>query len=174
MVFSIALLSQDPLYNKSIGVQANVFLDQNLYTGALIQPVWALRYSNNLNKNFSYGPEFSGIKTFYRIDNVRDTRLVHLNMGGFFRYTVLPDKRISPFAELSLYYQYIHFVPGSDQVYNNTSEQKTHSFTGYIAPGLSIKSKSRKVSLDLMYKFSPDPFVNSRHSVISYRINYLF
>ncbi len=100
--------------------------------------------------------------------------MASLNIGGFARYSILPDKRISPFAELSMYYYRYHFVPPSDPGYPYLSERTDNEFRGYIAPGVSIKSKSRKFSFDLMYKFSPDIFVNSKKSVLSYRLSFNF
>lgn len=174
MRVSISLFSQDTLYNRSIGLQANIFLDKNLYNGNYIQPVWAIRYSYHLTNNLSFGPELSGTRTFWRSSNVRDTKYTTLTIGGFGRYTLLPDKRISPFAELSLYYYRSHFIPSIDPVASSLTEKIENTFTGYLAPGVSIKSKSRKFSFDLMYKFSPDLFVNSRKSVLSYRLNFYF
>lgn len=174
MVFCASIFSQEKPRKNSIGFQANILLDENLYNGAFIQPVWALRYGYHYSKNLSFGPEISGTRTFWRSSNVRDTKQTTLTIGGFSRYTFLSKKRVSPFVELSLYDQYSRFVPGVDPVFNNMEERTSHKFTGYVAPGISIKSKSRKFSFDLMYKFSPDRFINYKEAVLSYRLNFYF
>lgn len=166
--------SQKDIDTKLIGFQSNIFLDENLYHGHYIQPVWAIRYGYQQNRNLTLGPEISGTRTFWRSSNVRDTKFTTFTIGGFGRYTLLPDKRICPFAELSLYYFRSHFTPSTDPVASTLTERIENKFTGYIAPGISIKSKTRKFSFDLMYKFSPDLFVNSRNSVLSYRLNFYF
>lgn len=174
MGVSISLFSQDTLYNRSIGLQANVYLDAALFSMSNIKPLWAIRYSYNYNKYLSVGPEFSGLKNVFLVSNIKDAKYNQFNLGGFSRFTTLPDRRICPFAEVSAYYQYKHFVPGSDPVFRYVSERIEHTLSGYIAPGVSIKSKSRKFSFDLMYKFSPDYIVNSKRAVFSYRINLHF
>ncbi len=173
IIVCIPSFSQDKPIKNSIAFQANIFLDENLYHGHFVQPVWALRYGYNINRNLSVGPEISGTRTFWRSSNVRDAKYTTLNIGGFSRYSLFPDKRISPFVELSLYYNRIHFDAG-DLPYYGDNEWTKYKFSGYLAPGISIKSKSRKFSFDLMYKFSPDQFVNSNKSVISYRFNFYF
>lgn len=157
-----------------IGIQANIFLNENLFTGNYIQPVWAFRYGYHLNNNLSFGPEISGTRTYWRSMNIRDTKFTTLTLGGFGRFAIFSDKRICPFAELSLYYFRSHFTPSTDPVASTLTERIENKFTGYIAPGISIKSKSKKFSFDLMYKFSPDYFVNSKRAVFSYRINLHF
>jgi hypothetical protein len=159
---------------NSVSIQTNIFLNENLFTGGYIQPVYALRYRYNINNRIIIGPEISGTRTFFRSINIRDTKSTTMTLGGFGRYAILPEKRVSPFAELSLYYFRSHFVPSSDPVASTLNERIINKFSGFIAPGISLKSKSSKVSLDLMYKFSPDYFINSRHSVFSYRFNFHF
>lgn len=174
MVLSAPIFSQEKSIKNSIGFQANIFLDDNLYNGNYIQPVWAIRYGYQQTRNLTFGPELSGTRTFWRSSNVRDTKFTTFTIGGFGRYALLPDKRISPFAELSLYYFRSHFIPSTDPVASTLTERIDNKFTGYMAPGISFKSKNRNFSFDLMYKFSPDYFVNSRRSVLSYRLNFYF
>ena len=174
IIICIPSFSQDKPIKNSIGFQSNILLDQNFYTGATIQPILALRYGYQLNNNLTLGPELSWSRTFWRAQNARDLKSTTFTFGGYSRYTFLSKKRVSPFIEASLYYQYSHLIPGIDPVFNNMDERTSHILTGYIAPGISIKSKSRKFSFDLMYKFSPDYFVNSRKSVLSYRLNFYF
>lgn len=78
---------------NAIGIQANIFLNENLFTGNYIQPVCAIRYGYQQNKNLTFGPEISGTRTFWRSSNVRDTKYTTFTIGGFGRYTFLPDKR---------------------------------------------------------------------------------
>lgn len=170
-IFCTPAFSQEIPIKNSIAFQSNIFLDRNLYNGVLIQPVWALRYGYNLTDNFRFGPEISGSRTFFR--SVPDMKSTSLTIGGFARYSMFSDKRISPFAELSLYYYHGHFVPGAETS-SSLTEGFVNDFRGYLAPGVSVKSRSQKLSFDLMYKFSPDKFINGKNSVFSYRLTFNF
>ncbi|MFO8235445.1 MAG: hypothetical protein R6U04_08590 [Bacteroidales bacterium] len=172
ILVTIQLFSQDYQKKHTLGLQTNIFLDEDLYEGHTMKAVWAFRYSYARNENLVIGPEISGYRLF--VLSISDTKTEYFNFGGFGRYILFPDKRFNPFGELSLYCKRRHFVPSSRMVGENIEESVEYKLTGFIAPGISLKSKSRKFSFDLMYKFSPDDLINNKHSVLSYRVNFHF
>jgi hypothetical protein len=159
--------------NHSIGLQLNPYLDEQLFTGTFIKPVYALRYKFGIGEHISLGPELSG---FYAKSQVTDYSSSSFNVGGFFRYTFLPASRIKPFLEISPYYTFYSYKNGPTDSYNGELDPNGSSsyLSGYIAPGISLFSKSKKISLDLFYKFSNKNFVNDKQSVLSYRLNFNF
>jgi hypothetical protein len=44
----------------------------------------------------------------------------------------------------------------------------------YVAPGLSVFSKNKKLSMDLYYKFSTQTFMDGGHGSLSYKLNFHF
>jgi hypothetical protein len=159
--------------NNSIGIQFNPYLNSQFFDGISRKYVFAVRYGFNIKDHLSFGPEFSG---FYMHHSI--TKFTDFNFGGFVRYTFLPAYRIKPFLELSPYYcRYNYQVEPSPNW--EGFDGKSSYFSGYLSPGLSLCTKNRKFSLDLMYKFSitnnPEaPFANSKKSVFSYRFNFNF
>jgi hypothetical protein len=165
--FIAPALAQDNTKNNSIGVQINPYLDSQFFDGISRKYVFALRYSFNIKDHLSLGPEVSGYYRDYDYSNMSV-----FNLGCFVRYSLLPNSRIRPFFEFSPYYTFFHYeVTSLEGV-----ERDDTYFTGYLSPGLSLHSKNRRVSLDLMYKFSitDKPFVNNVRSVFSYRLNFNF
>jgi len=159
--------------NSSIGIQVNPYFDSYLFDRVYTKYVFAIRYGFNIKEHLSFGPEFSG---FYMHHSF--TKFTDFNFGGFVRYTFMPAYRIKPFIELSPYYcRYRYKIePGPSW---ERYDGKSNYFSGYLSPGLSLCTKNRKFSLDLMYKFSitnnPEaPFANSKKSVFSYRFNFNF
>jgi hypothetical protein len=157
--------------NHSIGLQFNPYLDESLFNGDAIKPVYALRYTFNIKDYITLGPELSG--SFMRGPIAGPVyKSSNFNMGGFFRYSFLPESRIKPFFELSTYYTFFSYQqlgPGGTETSGSDSY-----LSGYLAPGISLFSKSRKFSVDLFYKFSNKDFVNGKQSVLSYRLNFRF
>ena len=178
MFFAVPVQAQDNTKKHSIGVQVNPFLERYFFDGINTKWVFAIRYGFNINDHLSFGPEFSG---FYLHQNQHSDRGMHFsdyNFGGFVRYTLLPTSRIKPYLELSPYYSKYHFKIDATQ-YHEVVDQEATYLSGYLSPGISLYTKNRKFSLDLMYKFSITdkpvaPFVNSNKSVFSYRLNFNF
>jgi hypothetical protein len=157
--------------NHSIGLQLNPYLDESLFNGNAIKPVYALRYTFSVRDHITLGPELSG--NFMRGPIAGPVyKSSNFNLGGFFRYSFLPESRVKPFFELSAYYTFYSYK------YLGTGGTETSGsdsyFSGYLAPGISLFSKSRKFSVDLFYKFSNKDFVNGKQSVLSYRFNFRF
>jgi hypothetical protein len=168
------LLSAQGSKKHSIGFQVNPYIDDLLFTSTSVKPVYALRYTYNVNDNLSLGPEFSGYHIIMQNLDPNFT-ISNFNIGAFARYSLLPRSRIKPFFELSPYYTFHSYKNFPEaNFYGTLPPGKTSYFSGYIAPGITLYSKSRNVSLDLMYKFSNKQFVNGNKSVFSYRLNINF
>lgn len=165
--------AQDDTKRQFLGIQGPIGLSENLFSRASIDFIFAARYGYKINPKISFGPEISGVAASHLLDN-NDDKSFRLMFGGFSRYTILPTKRINLFIEVSPYVMYIRYIPGSDLIFDNIPEKRELHFTGYLGPGITINTKNRTVSLDLMYKSSPDYFVNSKKSVFSYRLNFHF
>ena len=164
--------SSQSVDKNSIGLQVNPFFDGHLLNHEFYSPVYALRYTLGIKEHITLGPELSG---FYTKTYVDDFTTGNINFGGFFRYSFLPQSRIKPFVEVSSYYTYHYWRNFPEITLDDTDPNGSKSFlSGYVAPGITLFSKSRKISLDLMYKFSNRTFVNGERSVFSYRLNFWF
>lgn len=156
----------------SIGLQLNPFVDDHLFNHEFYKPVFAFRYTLSIKEHITLGPEFSG---YYVKAYGNDFTIGNINVGGYFRYSFLPQSRFKPFMEVSSYYTYHYWKNGPEITFGELEPNDSKSFlTGYVAPGISLFSKSRKMSLDLMYKFSNKTFINNQKSVFSYRLNFWF
>jgi len=168
VIFFVApIQAQDNTKNSSIGIQFNPYLDSQFFDGISKKYVFAFRYGFNIKDHLSLGPEVSGY--FRHHDNINFS---DFNLGCFVRYTLLPTSRIRPFLEFSPYYSIFHYEVTTLE---GVDIDETY-FSGYLSPGISLYTKNRKVSLDLMYKFSitDKPFVDGNKSVFSYRLNFNF
>ena len=169
-----AVSAQEIKSTNSLGFQINPYLDSHFFDRTFIKPVYALRYSYNFKDHLSFGPEVSGYYIKW-LSHQGDLTISSINLGGFFRYSFIPQSRIKPFIEVSPYYRLYHFKSSTIITQDGIGmEYRDHYLTGYLSPGLTLTSKSRKLSLDLLYKFSNNRFVNDRKSVISYRFNINF
>lgn len=164
-----------PVFRQSIGVQFNPYLDQSFFNGDIKQYVFAARYIFENKKGISFGPEFSG---HYGHSNA--FKWYTLNFGAFFRYTFLLKKKVSPFVEVSGYYQWgkIKTTDSSWWLLHNDSRQNNENenqrFGYYVAPGFSVALYKEKLTLDFFIKCSTDTFLNGRNFVPSIRIVYHF
>jgi hypothetical protein len=157
---------------NSIGLQLNPYLNNHLFNHEFYEPVFAFRYTFSINEHVTLGPELSG---FYMKDYGNTFSFGNINAGGYFRYSVLPKSRLKPFMEISSYYTYHYWKTNQEISFSEIDPTGSKSFlTGYIAPGISLFSKSRKISLDLLYKFSNKTFVNLEKTCFSYRLNFWF
>jgi hypothetical protein len=180
LCFAFLLLSADVInaqnVNKShsIGIQLNPYLDSHFFTGTFIKPVFAGRFAFNFGNNFSIGPEVSGYFVTRNSDQ-GDLDISNLNLGGFIRYSILPESRIRPFIELSPYYTFHHFKSETIQTQDGIGlESNKTYFSGYLSPGITLYSRNHKFSVDLMYKFSNKNLVNDNKSAFTYRLNFNF
>lgn len=166
--------AQDAGKRNSIGIQLNPYLDSHFFDGTFFSPVFAGRYGYSLNKYLTVGPEISG---YYVLrDEVKsDLHISSLNVGGFLRYSLIPASRVRPFFEFSPYYTFYHFKSEAIVTQEGIGKEYSDSwFSGYLSPGLTLYSKNRRFSLDLMYKFSNKDFISGNKSVFTYRLNFNF
>jgi hypothetical protein len=177
-ILSIVLVSfclMSSAQNKtshSVGLQLNPYINSDLFAGNNIRYVYALRYSFSIKDHITLGPELSGY--YYKVHSV-DYSASYVNVGGFFRYSFFPAARVKPFLELSPYYSFFSYKNLPENTYEGMLPKGKDSYlSGYFAPGLSLFNKSKKISLDLFYKFSNKNFINGNQAVLSYRLNFRF
>ena len=160
---------EKPTFKRNqIGIQFNPYIDEDFFTFSDFRAVSSIRFNYKLTKSISTGLEFSYIFPVNSTSNRPDIN--YLKIGVISRYTIRPMKRFQVFAEASPYILYIQgqtFPPPGEKFLD-------HRYAFYIAPGVSIYSKSKKFSFDLYYKFSNQRLINGNNSVLSYKLNYNF
>lgn len=173
------LLSQDSenkektIYKKNqIGIQFNPIINErSLSAGGLriIDAVSSLRYGYRFTKNVTTGMEFSC--TFPININSSDRyfqsyKYFSYRIGLLTRYSILSDKRFQIFAEVSPYFAHAY-----KEVWNSgdPTPYRVDKFGCYAAPGVTLYSKSRRVSFDLYYEF----FFTGQ-TRLSYKVNFNF
>ena len=158
--------------SHSIGLQLNPKLNAELFNGSSINLVYALRYNFSIKDHITLGPELSG--NYYKEHSV-DYTGSNFNVGGYFRYSFFPSSRVKPFFELSSYYDFFSYKNLPENTYEGWPPNgKDSNLSGYLAPGISLFNKSRKLSLDLFCKFSSKSFVFPPQLELSYRLNFRF
>jgi hypothetical protein len=158
----------------SVGLQLNPYLDADLFNGNSVKIVYALRYTFSIKDNITLGPELSGFHAKLKYLDP-DYTYSNFNVGGFLRYSFFPASRVRPILELSPYYTFSSYKNLPENTYTGVPpNDKDGYLSGYLAPGISLFNKSRKISLDLFYKFSTKMFVNGDKAVLSYRLNFRF
>jgi hypothetical protein len=129
---------------------------------------YGLRYGYKPSSSLTLGAELAG--SFPAL-NPMPIPYSDFMAGAFARYTFFPEKRINGFLEASPFFghNYIrgtNFYPG-DRIINK--------FGLYVAPGISLYTKSRKLSMDLYYKFYIHPGDMYYHkNTFSYKLNFHF
>jgi hypothetical protein len=169
-----SLSAQENEIRHIIGIEGPVSINQNLLTGTSIDYIYAIRYGYQLNQNIIFGPELSGYYKHFNFDNASGLKDYGSHVGGYFRYSFIPEKRINPFIEGGLFWYYRHYIPGTSPVFDNVNEFEESKLSAYIAPGVSFISVNRRVSLDLMYQFANTQYVNGRNSSFSFKLNFHF
>lgn len=150
-------------FRNQIGVQLNPYLNQNESFDRL---AYGLRYGYKISKPLTVGAEFSGsLPAFnYYIKNF------NYNIGLFARYTILTDKRLQPFAEVSPFFAHTS-VTGTENYPGNVANR----LGLYAAPGLTLFTKNRKFSMDIYYKLYIHPMDMYYHeNTVSYKLNFHF
>ncbi|MEI6048828.1 MAG: hypothetical protein WCS03_08005 [Bacteroidota bacterium] len=162
------------IYKKNqIGIQFNPYINEQFFDFQIMNIVSALRYGYRITKNVTTGMEFScGFPV--NIDAGQNFHIFNYfsyNIGLFGRYSILAEKRFQIFAEASPYLSHYsrEWTSSSDH-----SAFRVNKFGYYVAPGVTLYSKSKRISFDLYYKFSNLTFINSNNSVVSYKVNYNF
>jgi len=133
--------------------------------------VYAFRYGYNFHPNIKVGSEFSGYNVRMFQGESQLFRSNSFRLGGFSRFTLNYLRIIRPFAEIDLYYNHYWskaFI-NNEWIYLNKGR-----IGGFVAPGISFCFAKNRVSFDLMWKYSNEYFVNSKHRIISWRLSYNF
>lgn len=153
-----------PVYRNQIGVQLNPYLNQNESLDGL---VYGLRYGYKLSKPITIGAEVSGLFPAFNY------YIKHYNykVGLFARYTLLTEKRVQPFFEAAPFFAHT-YIPSTGNFGGRTMNQ----FGLYVAPGLTLFTKSRKFSMDVYYKLyiHPSSDMYYHENTISYKLNFHF
>ena len=164
---------ENPTYKKNqIGIQLNPYINERfLMAGGLrmIDVVSSLRYGYRITKNVTAGMEFScgfPININAR-QNFKNFNYFGYKIGSYARYSILSERRFQIFAEASPYFSHYwrELTSSSDQ-----TPYTDNKFGYYVAPGVTLFSKSKRISFDLYYKFSNLKYT----SVLSYKVSFNF
>lgn len=176
-LFFTSALSQEkvnaPLFRNQLGIQFNPIINKRLLSNGgfgLIETVSSLRYGYRITKNLTTGLEFVckfPILTYssYRKKSQNFNYFIY-RIGLNTRYSILSDKRFQVFAEVSPY-----FVHAYKELLNSSdpAPYRNDEFGCYAAPGVTLYSKSRRVSFDLYSEFSFNGQI-----MLSYKVNFIF
>jgi hypothetical protein len=177
-LFLINAFGQDKeelsFYRNQVGIQFNPIINERLLSNGgfgLIETVSSLRYGYRITKNFTTGVEFVYkfpilTNSSYRENSEKFNYSIY-RISLIARYSILSEKRFQLFAEVSPYfvhaYKEIMWNSGAPAPY------RTNEFGCYAAPGITLYSKSRRISLDLYSEFS-----FTGQTIISYKVNFNF
>jgi hypothetical protein len=161
-------------YKKNqIGIQFNPIINERLLSSGgfgLIETVSSLRYGYRITKNFTTGMEFVCrfpilTNPSYRDQSEKFNYFVY-RIGIITRYSILSERRFQVFAEVSPY-----FVHAYKELLNSgdPAPYRNDEFGCYAAPGVTLYSKSRRVSFDLYSEFS-----FTGQTMLSYKVNFNF
>ncbi|MGB8490486.1 MAG: hypothetical protein WCE64_05460 [Bacteroidales bacterium] len=155
---------------NQIGIQLNPYLDENLFQRILMNTIVGVRYGYKLSEPLLLGAEAS-VYFPYFFNKTNLPYFYSIRAGIFTRYSIPSGKRLQCFLEVSPYLSHYFQEWKSSDDHSSLSSNKLGL---YAAPGVTLYSKSKKISFDLYYKFSNLPFVNGNKSVLSYKVNYNF
>ncbi len=152
-------IQYNPLYDGASKFNGNIYSIR--YGYRIIKP---LTVGTELSLYFPNGNTYPEGGYFVDPDFSPDDRY-GMSANIFFRYSYPSDKRIQGFVEVSPYAQVLFDKP-----------MKYHdvNFFIYVAPGVSLFSKNRKLSMDLYYKYSTQTFFNHTHGELAYKLNFHF
>lgn len=177
ILFSITAFSQEVkksiFFRNQIGIQLNPIINDQFLDLNYINTVSALRYGYRITKNFTTGMEFA---CYFPINinshqNFRLFNYFNYSIGLTARYSIFSEKRFQIFAEISPYF--IHYGRELTSLTDN-SPFSLNKFGLYSAPGVTLYSKSKRISFDLYYQFSNLRYSSGKYSSLSYKINFNF
>ena len=175
--FSINTFSQEKeepaFYRNQIGVQFNPIINERLLSAGgfgLIETVSSLRYGYRITKNFTTGMELVCkfpilTNPSYREESEKFKYFIY-RIGLITRYSILSEKTIQVFAEVSPYFAHAYKEVWTS---GDTNPYRNDEFGCYAAPGVAFFSKSRRVSFDQYCEF-----YFTGHTMLSYKVNYNF
>lgn len=173
-LFLINAFSQDKqepsFYRNQVGIQFNPIINKRLLSNGgfgLIETVSSLRYGYRITKNFTTGMEvvfkFPLLTNPSKREESDKFNYFVYSIGLTERYSIFSDKRLQVFAEVSPY-----FAQAYKEVWNSgdPAPYRNDEFGCYAAPGVTLYSKSRRVSYDLYYEI-----FFTGHTMLSYKVN---
>jgi len=173
-LFLINALPQEvkkPSFKRNqIGIQLNPYLDDNLFQRILMKTIIGVRYGYKLSEPLLLGAEASGSFPYF-FNKSNRPYFYSIRAGIFTRYSIPSGKRLQCFLEVSPYLSHYFQEWKSSEDHSSLSSNKLGL---YAAPGVTLYSKSKKISFDLYYKFSNQWLVNDTKSVLSYKLNFNF
>lgn len=175
LCWHMAAYSQKPIANifkknkQFVGIQFNPYF---FYLGDITyyrykSRVFGFKYGIELYKNVSIGPEFSNLNYKYISDGARASQS---NIGLFARYLLLGKKNVQILIEPGIYYLFGKYhYPSIEE-----SDWSRNEFGWYASAGMGINLYKKKITLDLMVKYSPDVQFEGNHFAPTYKLNYHF
>lgn len=177
-IFIISAFSQDqekPSFKRNqVGIQFNPIINERLLSNGgfgLIETVSSLRYGYRITKNFTTGMEFVYkfpilTNSSYRENSEKFNYFIY-RIGLITKYSLLSEKRFQVFAEVSPYFVHAY----KEEMWNSgdLAPYSTDEFGCYVAPGITLYSRSRRVSFDLYSEFS-----FTGQTMLSYKVNFNF
>jgi len=158
---------------NQIGIQFNPYIDEQFFDFQIMNTVSTIRYGYRITKNITTGLEFSCSFpiNIASVQNFQCFNYFSYKLGLFARYSILSERRFQIFAEASPYFSHYwrEWTSSLDH-----SAYRVNKIGFYAAPGISLYSRNKKISLDLYYKFSSLTFKNGKKSVFSYKVNFNF
>ncbi len=146
-----------------VGVQLNPYLTKNRSRCR----TFTLRYGIEIYKNLYVGPEMSA---FFYNDRSGNTGS-EINTGLFARMTFLNSKKIRIIVEPGLNYKYGKYLI----YYLEQPGYSTRKIDWYGSAGVNFNLYKKKISMDLMVKYSPDYYLLRATKVVpTYKLNYHF
>lgn len=148
-----------------IGVHLIPVLDGS---GLFSSVSYGLRYGYKPSSNLTLGAELAGS---FQALNPMPVPFSNFRIGAFARYTFFPEKRINGFLEASPFFAHT-YIRGNPFYPGDVIENK---FGLYIAPGISLYTKSRKLSMDVYYKlYVHQGNMYYHENNFSYKLNFHF
>ncbi|MCF8224132.1 MAG: hypothetical protein K9J25_13430 [Bacteroidales bacterium] len=167
------VVEESSIYRNQVGIQFNPKINERLLsTGGfgLIETVSSVRYGYRITKNLTSGFELVCrfpilTNSSYREQSELFNYFVY-RIGIVTRYSFLTEKRFQVFAEVSPYFSHAY-----KEVWSSADPipYRNEEFGCYAAPGVTLYSKSRRVSFDLYSEFSI-----TGHTMLSYKVNFNF
>lgn len=170
--------SQLPAKNQ-LGIQVNPVYNHS--AAAFKDFVFSIRYGYKVTRPITIGAEISSSSPNRFSNSLKDRfqfNEYNTKIGLFARYTFLAERRIQPFIEISPYF--MDTAIENNPLYHDLSywpdnwEYWHRGIKLYVAPGVSLFSKNRKFSLDLLFKLPIPTTGYDEKPDFSYKFNFHF
>ncbi|HAH59520.1 MAG TPA: hypothetical protein DCL86_15360 [Bacteroidales bacterium] len=128
--------------------------------------VFCLRYGVEVTKGLHLGSQYffiGGINDFFQVENKTS------NLGIFGKYDLISGENVGLLLETAFHYKCEKYKDHSDK-----DSGKRDGIGWYTSAGMGINLYKKKVTLDLMVKYSPDVMFEGNHFAPTYKLNYHF